>query len=121
MSQILTFPFDRRMQERVVSRQLLNRLCGSLDIMWRDCWAELGEHGEVVVLRRQHCIGIWRCGVTLTYHPVAGGDATLEAANVNDAYWMTMALIVEQRDQSQCAWLEGAAHPEEIIAGLSVS
>lgn len=104
MTRILNFPFDKRMQGRIMSRQLLNRLCGSLDIMWRDCWAELGDHGEVVVLRRQHCIGLWRCGATLTYHPVASGDKLLEAGNVDDAYWMTVAMIGAYRDQSQEAY-----------------
>ena len=76
--------------------ELLDRLRGSLQSMWRGGWAEPGEYGGVTLLRNRHCLGIWcfeRDG--FVYRPIESGVAMVKAPSVEEAYTHTLLLLGE--------------------------
>jgi hypothetical protein len=89
-------PFSRKQPSANVRQEhdLLEHLRGNLQVLWRDGWVEAGESGGVVLLRRQHCLGIWRFdGQAYTYSSIATGEPILRAASIEDAYAHTLLLL----------------------------
>ena len=66
--------------------------------MWREGWADLGENGETVLYRRQHCIGLWMLGLTgFSFRPIETGEPMLRVETVEDAYRASLHLLGDPR------------------------
>lgn len=75
---------------------LLTRLCGSLQVMWRNGWAERGEPDGVVVLKNRNCIGVWLYSKGgFAFVPIETGVAQMKAVSVDEAYESTLAILGE--------------------------
>ena len=57
----VVIPFPRKIAASLPLEELalLDRLCGSFQVIWRDGWAARGTPRGVVLLKGGHCLGAW--------------------------------------------------------------
>jgi hypothetical protein len=93
MGRVLAFrQFDDRSTRDVAG--LCATLTGSVDFMWRGGWAEVGEHGEIAVYRRQHCLGFWLPNLEgFSFYPIEGGERRQRVTTVEEAYQVSLCLL----------------------------
>ena len=95
MNTVLQFKHPRTGYHREEQR-LLTPLCGSVQVMWRDGWAERGDPDGVVVLKNRDCIGVWlHSRGCFAFVPAETGVAQMRAATVDEAYEATLAILGE--------------------------
>ena len=94
MGQVLAF---RNAKKPVIvwdDTGLYSKLTGSVDFMWHGGWAEIGDHGEIALYKRQSCIGVWfRHRQGFAYYPVANGEACQIVDSVDAAFQLSCRLI----------------------------
>lgn len=94
MGAVIRFRRREKVALAAEEQELLHRLRGSLQAMWRGGWAEAGLPSGVVLLRNQHCIGVWSFEVgRLVYRPIETGVASLQVASVEEAYERSLVLL----------------------------
>lgn len=96
MGQVLAFRSN--LQPRIVwdDTGLYSRLTACVEFMWRGGWAEMGDHGEIALYRRQSCIGVWfRHKQGFAYYPVANGEPRQIVDSVEAAYGLSLHLVCE--------------------------
>jgi hypothetical protein len=93
MGAVLQFPRSR-LRYRPEDIALLSRLAGSWVVIRQGGSVEVGEPGGVVVVRKQHVLGVWGFA-SGQYHffPVCHGVRTLVADSVEDAHDATVTLL----------------------------
>lgn len=85
---------------REEERQLLNRIAGEVQSLWRGGWAEPGVPNGVVLLRDQRVLGVWSLQVgELTYVPITHGIVTQRARDVAHAFELSLELLGPLRDE----------------------
>jgi hypothetical protein len=74
--------------------QLLSRITGEVDSLWRGGWAEPGDLDGVVLFRDRRVIGVWSFRSTgFVYIPVTHGCPTHRASDVAQAFSLSMELL----------------------------
>lgn len=100
----LVIPFRRKYAHPLIPQELelLDRLRGSLQAMWRGGWAVPGESSGVALMRNRHCVGVWTYeGAELVYRPIESGEPKMRAATVEAAYRHCLLILGELQPRKQ--------------------
>ncbi|MGD9804153.1 MAG: hypothetical protein AB7E81_04685 [Hyphomicrobiaceae bacterium] len=85
----LVIPFRRKDEYPRLAEEidLLGRLRGSVQVMWRGGWAVPGDFSGVVLLRNQRCLGVWSYeGIEFVYRPIETGEPRIRVGSSEQAY-----------------------------------
>ena len=74
--------------------QLLSRLTGEVESLWRGAWAEPGDPDGVVLFLDRRVLGVWSFqSAEFVYVPVTHGSITHRAPDVDQAFSLSMELL----------------------------
>jgi hypothetical protein len=100
----LVIPFRRKHEHTLLSHELelLDRLRGSLQAMWRGGWAVPGDDSGIALMRGSHCLGVWSYERSeFVYRPIESGEPNIRAASVEAAYRHCLLILGELQPREQ--------------------
>lgn len=75
-------------------RALLDRLNGSVQVLWRGGWAEQGEPDGIILYKNQSCLGVWfQSNGRFAFTSIETGCVHLRCETVDAAYTATLDLL----------------------------
>jgi len=97
-------PFRRKHEHSLCPQELelLDRLRGSLQAMWRGGWAVPGDEWGVALMRGHHCLGVWTYEHSeFVYRPIESGEPSARVASVEAAYRHCLLVLGELQPREQ--------------------